>query len=66
MRSYETTHPYTITLTIDPADYYEFERLTRDREEIHLVQRETGPDLWTLQVACTSEEVARRMKAAWD
>jgi hypothetical protein len=45
MNRYESTHPYVITLRIDPALFEKFERLTEDRDEVRLLRKETGPDL---------------------
>jgi hypothetical protein len=66
MNRYETTHPYIIAITINPVLFADFERLTEDRDEVRLLRREIGPDLWTLHVACASEEVARRMEEGWN
>lgn len=65
MHRYELTHPYEITITIDPADFSEFERLTQDSETVRLISVDRDPDLWTLHVACASDEVAQRMEQGW-
>lgn len=65
MRSYELTHPHNITITIDPVDFHDFQRLTQDSETVRLISVERDPDLWTLHVACASDEVARRMEQGW-
>jgi hypothetical protein len=60
-----TTHPYVITLTIDPCDFHAFERLTQDRDEVRLLRRDDRADKWLLHVACASRDVARRMEDGW-
>jgi len=65
MPSHEITHPYTAILTIDPAQFADFDRLTRQRHEICLLRRDDGADWWTLHVACASEDVVRRLMDGW-
>jgi hypothetical protein len=60
------SHPYIATITIDPADFYKFERLTEDRPEVVLLHRDDcDPDYWTLSVGCASAAVASRLEAGW-
>lgn len=66
MRRHEITHPYVTEIRIDPAQFFDFKRLTQDAPEIRLIScDDSEPDLWTLRVACASEEVARRLQRAW-
>jgi len=60
-----TTHPYIAAITIDPCDFYTFERLTQDRDEVRLLRRERRGDKLLLRVACMSSDVARRMEDGW-
>jgi hypothetical protein len=60
------SHPYIATISIDPADFRQFERLTEDRPEFRLLHCEDRePDCWTLSVGCASAEVASRLEAGW-
>jgi hypothetical protein len=60
------THPFIATITIDPADFHQFERLTRDRPEVRLLYRDDRrPDWWALRVGCASAEAASQLEAAW-
>lgn len=61
-----TTHPYLATLTIDPADWHRFEQMAEDRPEMKIRNTDkSGPDRWTVHVACASETVRDLLEAAW-
>ncbi len=59
------SHPFTADITIDPAEFDNFERRIWNRHDVMLLCRIDRPDTWVVHVACTSETVHRDLLHAW-
>jgi hypothetical protein len=60
------SHPVLATLTIDPAQWYDLQRLNADNEDTHIVGHDdSGDGMMTVYLACSSDEVKRRLEAGW-
>jgi hypothetical protein len=59
------SHPFTADITIDPAEFDNFERRIWNRHDVMLLCRIDRPDTWVVHVACTSEAVHRDLLHAW-
>lgn len=61
-----TTHPHIATVTIDPADLDEVERMAGSRRELRLLDvDDSTPDQWTVWVGCASERVRDMFEERW-
>jgi hypothetical protein len=61
-----TSHPNLAAITIDPADWYDFQRLDADNPATHIVGHDILDGRMTVFVACASHEVRRRLEDGWD
>ena len=60
------THPYVVSLQIDPVDLVRLEDLAMERREIKILDVEDGePDVWTVHVGCASQAVADKIEDGW-
>ena len=58
--------PYTVTLSIDPADWRRVERMIEDRPELRLVHLDDArADRWTIIVGCASDRVRDAVEDGW-
>ena len=58
--------PILAELTIDPAQWYDLQRLNADNEDTHIVGHDDpGDGMMTVYLACSSDEVKRRLEAGW-
>jgi hypothetical protein len=54
------------TIVMDPARWYDFERTFEDRPEVRIVKLDhSTPDMWTVYVACASDEVRDLLESNW-
>jgi hypothetical protein len=62
-----STHPHVATVTIDPADLDEVERMVESRRELRLLDvDDSTADTWTIRVGCASERVRALFEHRWD
>lgn len=60
------THPYVATVTVDPADLGEVERMIDSRRELRLLDvDDSTADTWTVRVGCASERVRDMFDERW-
>jgi hypothetical protein len=58
-----TRYPHAVTIAVDPAHFSDFERLTRNRRDLRLLDVDhSQPDVWRLRIGCASEEAARGIR----
>jgi hypothetical protein len=61
-----TSHPVLAEINIDPADWYDFQRLDADNPATHIVGHDTPSDgMMTVFIACASDEVRQRLDDGW-
>jgi len=61
-----TTHPHVATVTIDPADLRDLERMVEEARELRLLDvDDSTPDEWTVCVGCASERVRDGFEERW-
>ena len=61
-----TSHPYEVTVYIDPAEFRDFERRMENHPELLLLDYDSSsPDRWLVRIGCASEAAADRLTAAW-
>jgi hypothetical protein len=61
-----SSHPHLATLSIDPADWFRFERMADENLTIRIVGHDAPQDeRLTVYVACSSKEVRRRLEDGW-
>ena len=61
-----TTHPHIATVTIDPADLRDLERIVDDARELRLLDvDDSTADIWTVRVACASKRVRDQFEDRW-
>lgn len=62
----KNAHPYVAILTIDPVHFRKLQILIEGRPEVRLIDYDdSGPDCWTITIACASAEVASRLEDGW-
>lgn len=62
----QKSHPYVVSVSIDPVDFYRLSRWIDDGPEVRLLDYDDSePDCWTVHVGCASREVASRFEDAW-
>lgn len=60
------THPYVISIHIDPVDLVRLEDLASDRREVKILDVDDGePDVWIVRVGCASQAVADKIEDGW-
>lgn len=60
------SHPFLAEIEIDPADWYRFNNLNNDTPATKIVTYDDPQDgLMLVYVACSSEEVRRRLTKGW-
>ena len=60
------SHQILAEITIDPADWHNFERLNDDTPATRILGRDVPHDgLLTIYVACASDEVRKRLEDGW-
>ena len=61
-----STHPILATLRIDPADWHRLQELNADNPATRLLGHDEPHDeRLTVDVACASREVRRRLEDGW-
>lgn len=61
-----TSHPILAEIDIDPADWCNFQRLNEDNPATHIVGHDTPTGgTMTVFVACSSDEVQKRLNDGW-
>ena len=61
-----SSHPVLATITIDPADWYDFQRLNADNPATSILGRDTPSDSrMIVYVGCASAAVRDRLEAGW-
>jgi hypothetical protein len=58
-------YPVLAEITIDPADWYRFERLVGDTEATRIIGHDPQDGWLTVHVACASDEVQNRLHDGW-
>ena len=61
-----TTHPILAAITIDPVDWYDFQRLDGDNPATHIVGHDILDGRMTVFIACASDMVRQRLEDGWD
>ena len=59
------SHPILAEITIDPAHWYDFERLDADNLATRIVGNDILNDRMTVFVGCSSQQVRRRLEDGW-
>lgn len=60
------SHPYVVTIYIDPVDFWDFERRMDNHPELKLLDYDNStPDRWAVRVGCASVAAAERLSDAW-
>lgn len=60
------SHPYVVTIHVDPADWCRFQALLEGAPQHRILDcDQSQPDLWPTRVACASPEAAVRLRDAW-
>jgi hypothetical protein len=59
------SHPILATLTINPADWFKFQRLNADSPVTHIVGHDILDGTMTVLIACASDEVRQRLEDGW-
>lgn len=60
------THPYVVTITIDPAVFGRFRELLEHKPEVRILNTDLGnSDQWAICVGCASHAVADLIESAW-
>jgi hypothetical protein len=60
------SHPILSEITLDPADWYDFQRLNADNPATIVVGHdEPLGGLMIVYTACSSDEVRRRLEDGW-
>jgi hypothetical protein len=61
-----TTHPHVATVTIEPADLRDLERMVDDARELRMLDiDDSTADTWTVRVGCASERVRDLFEDRW-
>jgi hypothetical protein len=60
-----TSHPVLAQVEIDPADWYDFQRLDADNPATHVLDHQMTDGRMTVFVACASDEVRQRLEDGW-
>jgi hypothetical protein len=59
-------YPILAAITIDPADWFRFERLNDDTPATRIVGHDGPQDgMMTVYVACASDRVRERLEDSW-
>lgn len=59
-------HPHVATVTVDPADLRDLERMVDDARELRLLDvDDSTADSWTVRVGCASERVREQFEDRW-
>jgi hypothetical protein len=59
------SHPLLATIDIDPADWYDFQRLGAGNPATHIVGHDILDGRIIAFVACASDEVRNRLEDGW-
>lgn len=60
------SHPYIATVTIDPADLRDLDRMVDEARELRMIDvDDSTADVWTVRVACASERVREMFEDRW-
>lgn len=60
------SHPFLLALSIDPADWFDFERLDADNPATRIVARDAPQNgKMVIHIACASRETRQRLEAGW-
>ena len=59
------SHPVLAQVDIEPADWFQFERLDVDSPVTHIVGHDILDGRMTVFVACSSDEVRQRLEDGW-
>lgn len=60
------SHPYLVTLSIDPADWRRVERMIDDRPELRLLDLDDRhAERWTVTIGCASDRVRDTVEDGW-
>ena len=60
------SHPILAEIVIDQENWYHLQRLNADNEDTHIVGHDDpGDGMMTVYLACSSDEVKRRLEAGW-
>lgn len=60
------SHPILAIIAIDPADWYDFQRLDADNPATHIAGHDTpSGGKMTVYVACSSNEARQRLHDGW-
>lgn len=61
-----TSHPYIISIAIDPADRQRIERMIENSPELRLVDLDDRrANEWTIAIGCASERVRDAVEDGW-
>ena len=61
------SHPILASISIDPVRLYDLERLNADNPDTQIVGHDNPNDgRMTVFVACSTENVRRRLEDGWD
>lgn len=60
------SHPILAEIVIDPADWYDFQRLDADNPATRILGHDILDGRLTVFVACATTEVRRRLEEGWD
>jgi hypothetical protein len=59
------SHPILAEVDIEPADWFQFERLDGDNPATRIVGHDILDGRMTILVACASDEVRKRLEDGW-
>jgi hypothetical protein len=60
------THPYIVSITVDPVDFQRLQRIAENDPELrYLGCDDSKPDNWVVRIGCASRAVAAGMTDLW-